>query len=155
LGLGFISAPVALRERLMMSLRSGGWTVSGYAFEAAQRLMADGTAGVIAARKREEAKERQHTAATLLAGFTVQADARAYHLWLTLPDHWRSEAFVAAAARQGVGLTPSSAFAVGHGHAPNAVRLALASPSPEQLREALRRLARLLGSRPEDFDVTE
>jgi DNA-binding transcriptional MocR family regulator len=155
LGLGFISASVVLRERLMMSLRSGGWTVSGYAFEAAQRLMADGTAAVIATRKREEAKERQRTAATLLAGFIVQADARAYHLWLTLPDHWRSEAFVAAAARQGVGLTPSSAFAVGHGHAPNAVRLALASPSRAQLREALQRLARLLGSRPEDFDVTE
>lgn len=155
LGLGFISAPVALRERLMMSLRSGGWTVSGYAFEAGLRLMADGTAGVIATRKREEAKERQHTAATFLAGFTVQADARAYHLWLTLPDHWRSEAFVAAAARRSVGLTPSSAFAVGHGYAPNAVRLALASPSLEQLREALRRLANLLGSRPEDFDVTE
>jgi DNA-binding transcriptional MocR family regulator len=155
LGLGFISAPVALRERLMMSLRSGGWTVSGFAFEAGLRLMADGTAGVIATRKREEAKERQHTAATFLAGFTVRADARAYHLWLTLPDHWRSEAFVAAAARRGVGLTPSSAFAVGHGHAPNAVRLALASPSREQLRQALRRLANLLGSRPEDFDVTE
>src|SRR5260370_23573690 len=106
-------------------------------------------------RKRVAAKARQRLAATCLAGFRREADRRAYHLWLTLPERWRSESFVAAAARQGIGLTPSSAFAVGHGHAPNAVRLALASPSPEQLREALPRLAKLLGSSAEDFDVTE
>jgi DNA-binding transcriptional MocR family regulator len=155
LGLGFISAPAHLCERLMTSVRSGGWTASGYAFEAGQRLMADGTAGVISARKRGDAKQRQRIAAECLAGCSVRADERAYHLWLTLPERWRSESFVAAAARRGIGLTPSSAFTVGHGHAPNAVRLALASPPLDQLREALQRLAKLLGSGAEDFDVTE
>jgi len=110
---------------------------------------------VIAARKREEAKERQRIAATFVAGLTVRADARACHCWLTLPEYWRSAAFVAAAARPGVGLTPSNAFAVGPGDAPNAVRPVLASPSREQLREALQRLAKLLGSRPDDLEVTE
>ena len=129
--------------------------MSGYAFEAGQRVMADGTASEIAMRKREDAKERQRIAAPYLAGFDVQADPRAYHLWLTLPERWRSESFVAAAARRGVALTPSSAFAVNHGHAPNAVRLALASPTREQLREALQRLAKLLGSNPEESDITE
>jgi DNA-binding transcriptional MocR family regulator len=155
LGLGFISAPAHLRERIMTSVRSGGWTAPGYVFEAGQRLMADGTAGAIAARKREDAIERQRIAAKCLSGFSVQADGRAYHLWLTLPERWRSESFVAAAARQGIGLTPSSAFAIGHGHAPNAVRLALASPPLDQLREALQRVAKLLHAGAEDFDVTE
>jgi DNA-binding transcriptional MocR family regulator len=76
-------------------------------------------------------------------------------LWLTLPEHWRSQTFVAAAARRGIALTPSSAFAVGPGHAPNAIRLALAAPPLEQLQEALQTLARLLGAREEEFDYTE
>jgi len=155
LAVGFIHAPVGLRERLMASVRSGGWGAPGYALQASQRLIADGTVAVIAAKKREDAAQRQRIAAECLAGFAVQADARAYHLWLTLPEPWRSEAFVAAAARRGIALTPSSAFTVGQGHAPNAVRLALASPPVERLREALLTLARLLRAGAEAADVTE
>ena len=52
-------------------------------------------------------------------------------------------------------MTPSSAFTVGHGHAPNAVRLALASPPIERLREALLTLGWLLRAGAESFDTTE
>jgi DNA-binding transcriptional MocR family regulator len=155
LAIGFIHAPVGLRERLMASVRSGGWAAPGYALEAGQRLIADGTAQTIAQMKRDDAKRRQRIAAECLAGFRVQADSRAYHLWLTLPEPWRSEAFVAAAARRGIALTPSSAFTIGQGHAPNAVRLALASPPTDRLREALLTLARLLRAGAEASDVTE
>ena len=62
------------------------------------------------------------------AGFEIQANPQSYHLWLTLPPHWRSQTFVAAAARRDIALTPSTTFAVTPGHAPNAVRLALAAP---------------------------
>jgi len=44
LALGFIVAPLRLRESIMASVRSGGWTAAGYAFAAGQRLMGDGTA---------------------------------------------------------------------------------------------------------------
>jgi DNA-binding transcriptional MocR family regulator len=155
LALGFISAPARLREDLLAPIRSGGWAASGYALEAGQRLMADGTASTIARMKREDAGQRQRIAAECLSGFDIHADKRAYHLWLKLPERWRSETFVAAAARHGIALTPSSAFTVGHGHAPNAVRLALASPPAERSREALLTLAELLRSGAEDFDVTE
>jgi len=152
---GFICAPVGLRERVMTSIRSGGWSAAGFAFEAGQRMIVDGTADKIATLKHEDAAERQQIAAECLAGLEVHADRRAYHLWLKLPEPWRSETFVAAAARHGIGVTPSSAFTVGHGHAPNAVRLALASPSVERLREALLTLARLLRAGAESFDTTE
>jgi DNA-binding transcriptional MocR family regulator len=94
-------------------------------------------------------------AAACLAGLSVDADRRSYHLWLTLPEHWRSQTVVAAAGRRGIALTPSSAFAVSPGHAPNAVRLALASPPIARLREALQTLARMLTAREEEFDFTE
>jgi DNA-binding transcriptional MocR family regulator len=140
---------------MMASIRSGGWTASGYAFAAGQLLIADGIVAEIARRKREDAQRRQRLAAECLAGFSIQADNRSYHLWLTLPEHWRSQTFVAAAARRGIALTPSSAFAVSPGHAPNAIRLALAAPPIEQLQKALVTLAKMLSAREEDFEYTE
>jgi DNA-binding transcriptional MocR family regulator len=154
LALGFIVSPPRLRERVMAAVRSGGWTASGFAFAAGQRLMADGTVAELSRLKRIDAARRQQLAAKYLAGFEVQANVKSYHLWLTLPQHWRSQTFVAAAARRDIALTPSTTFAVTPGHAPNAVRLALGAPSTEQLDLALRTLSGMLTAK-EDLDTTE
>ena len=155
MSLGFIVAPPRLRENVMASVRSGGWTAAGFAFAAAQQLMADGTAAELARLKRIDAQARQKIAAACLAGLEIQTNPKSYHLWLTLPPHWRSQTFVAAAARRDIALTPSTTFAASPGHAPNAVRLALAAPPIDQLEAALRTLAGMLGSTEEDFDLTE
>src|SRR5947208_13699565 len=105
--------------------------------------------------KRIDAARRQQTAARLLAGYQLSAVPPSYHLWLTLPAHWRSQTFVAAAARRGIALTPSSTFAIAHGHAPNAVRLALAPPSLEQFDSGLRTIVSLRGTTEEDLASTE
>jgi DNA-binding transcriptional MocR family regulator len=52
-------------------------------------------------------------------------------------------------------LTLSTAFAVTPGHAPNAVRLALAAPTMDQLDTGLRTLVALLNANESDFDSTE
>jgi len=155
LALGFIVPPPRLRESVMASVRSGGWTASGYAFAAGQRMMADGTAAELVRLKRIDAQRRQLLAAERLAGFEIQANPKSYHLWLTLPSQWRSQTFVAAAARRDIALTPSSTFAVSPGHAPNAVRLALAAPPIDQLDAALRTLAGILKANEDDFESTE
>ena len=102
---------------------------------------------------------RAGCSATTLCGATVcrrlQTNEKCYHLWLTLPAHWRSQTFVAAAARRDIALTPSTTFAVTPGHAPNAVRLALAAPTMDQLDTGLRTLAAMLNAREDDFDSTE
>jgi DNA-binding transcriptional MocR family regulator len=155
LALGFIVSPLRLRESIMASVRSGGWTASGYAFAAGQRMMSDGTAAELSRRKRIDARQRQQMAAERLSGFAIQANDKSYHLWLTLPSHWRSQTFVAAAARRDIALTPSTTFAVTPGHAPNAIRLALAAPTIEQLDVGLRTLSGILNAKEEDFDSTE
>lgn len=154
LALGLIVSPPRLRERIMASVRSGGWTASGFALAAGQRLMGDGTVTELVRLKRIDAARRQQMAAKYLAGFEVQANLQSYHLWLTLPPDWRSQTFVTAAARRDIALTPSTTFAVTPGHAPNAVRLALGAPTTEQLDLALRTLSGLLTAK-EDFDTTE
>lgn len=155
LSLGFIITPQHLRERIAAAVRTGGWVAQGFAFAAAERIMSDGTASEIVRLKREDVKERQQIAVEQLAGFELKTNPKSYHLWLTLPEQWRSQLFVAAAARHDIALTPSSAFAVNPGHAPNAIRLALAQPTLPQLREALATLCRILKGRDEDFHFTE
>ena len=155
LTLGFIVTPHRLRESVMASVRSGGWTASGFAFAAAQRMIEDGTVTELARLKRLDARARQKLAADRLSGFDIQANEKCYHLWLTLPAHWRSQTFVAAAARRDIALTPSTTFAVSPGHAPNAVRLALAAPTMEQLDTGLRTIAGMLAAKEHDFESTE
>ena len=155
LSLGFIVSPQHLREDIMAAVRAGGWMAQGFSFAAAERFMSDGTAREIARLKREDAKVRQEIAAEMLKGFQLQTNPRSYHVWLVLPEQWRSQAFVAAAARHDIALTPSSAFSVNPGHAPNAIRLALAQPPHDQLREALGTLAHILKGSDADGYFTE
>jgi DNA-binding transcriptional MocR family regulator len=155
LSLGFVVPPLRLRENVIASVRSGGWTASGFAFAAAQQLMGDGTAAELSRLKRIDAQQRQKIAVACLSGLEIQTNSKSYHLWLTLPPHWRSQTFVAAAARRDIALTPSTTFAATPGHAPNGVRLALAAPPVEQLETALRTLAGMVSAKEEDFDSTE
>jgi len=155
LALGFIVPPQRLRESVMAAVRSGGWTASGFAFAAAQRMMGDGTVAELVRLKRLDARARQKLATDRLSGFEIQTNEKCYHLWLTLPAHWRSQTLVAAAARRDIALTPSTTFAVAPGHAPNAVRLALAAPTMDQLDTGLRTLAAMLDAKEDDFDSTE
>jgi DNA-binding transcriptional MocR family regulator len=118
-------------------------------------MIGDGTVAELARLKRLDARARQKLAVDRLSGFEIQTNGKCYHLWLTLPAHWRSQTFVAAAARRDIALTPSTTFAVTPGHSPNAVRLALAAPTMDQLDSGLRTLAAMLNAGEDDFDSTE
>src|SRR5260370_33811813 len=98
LALGFIVPPPRLRESIMASVRSGGWTASGYAFAAAQRMMADGTASELVRLKRADARRRQQLAAERLAGFEVHPHPKSNRLCMSLPTNCRSLTSFAAPA---------------------------------------------------------
>ncbi|WP_067140132.1 PLP-dependent aminotransferase family protein [Microtetraspora malaysiensis] len=150
LTVGFAVPPPGLADRLSAALRSGAWTAPRFALDAAARWAADGTLAAVAEAKRADAAARQRIAAERLAEFTVRADPRAYYCWWELPEQWRAETFVAAAARRGIAVTPAASFVVGPRGAPSAVRLGLASPPVETLSYALDVLAGLARATPED-----
>ncbi|WP_246258347.1 PLP-dependent aminotransferase family protein [Amycolatopsis anabasis] len=153
LSLGFVAPPADLTDRVAAALRSGTWTASHFALDAATCWMSDGTASTVQDAKRRDAAARQEIVRERLTGFGIRADPHAYHCWWELPEPWRAETFVAAAARRGIAVTPAAAFTVGSGHAPNAVRLALASPALDVLATALDQLAGLARGLPEDTGV--
>ena len=144
LTLAFIVAPRRLTEDIARALHSGAWVPSSFAQTVCARWMADGTAVKITDAKRTDAAVRQKLARRSLGRFGLFGNKHAYHCWLPLPDPWRADTFVAAAARHNIAVTPASAFAVVPGHAPNAVRLALSAPPVEILSDALENLASIL-----------
>ena len=102
-----------------------------------------------AARKRAEAAARQELARDILSGLTVRAHPNGYHLWIELPEGWKSKELVDEALRRGVSVTPSETFLVGDGEAPAAVRVSLgAAMDREILAGGLRVLAELLAAGP-------
>ena len=155
LTLGFIAGPAAWSGRMVAAVRSGAWAVSAFPLTLGLQVMADGLATRLVAGKRADALVRQAILRDVFDPSMIQTDPRSYHAWLELPEPWRAEAFSAAAARRGIAVTPSSAFAVTPGHAPNAVRLALSPPSHEELRTALLTLSQLRNSGPMDSSLLD
>lgn len=152
--LGFVVPPPARHQRVRAAIRAGGWLAPMFSVEAGTRWMADGVVAEIQRAKRADAARRQELVAGRLAGFGVRADPASYHCWWELPAPWRAETFVAAAARRGISVTPAASYAAGAGHAPSAVRLALATPPLDVLAAALDVLAALGRGAPGD-DGTE
>ncbi|MDN5859408.1 MAG: PLP-dependent aminotransferase family protein [Pseudonocardia sp.] len=155
LSVGYVVPPAGMVGRVAAALRAAGCTAPAFAVEATTRIITDGTLRRLEAAKRADAAVRQALVAEKLAGFAVRADPHSYYAWWELPAPWRADAFVTAAARSGIGITPGSAFAVGSAHAPNAVRLALAIPALPVLGSSLDILAALARSAPGDEVGTE
>jgi DNA-binding transcriptional MocR family regulator len=76
--------------------------------------MGDGTGAELTKLRRLDAPARQKVAISRLSGFEIQTNEKCFHLWLTLPAHWRSQSFVAAAARRDIALTPSLSISRAH-----------------------------------------
>lgn len=146
--LGFALAPPAMVEAVAESIRAGALLASGLALELGVRWLADGTVTSLVRDKRRDAVRRQRILRQQCPTLKISADPRAYHAWLELPAPWRAESFTAAAAERGIAVAPATAFAAGAGRAPNAVRIALASPSPRLLAQSLTVLNRLALSSP-------
>ncbi|CAL9486884.1 PLP-dependent aminotransferase family protein [Streptomyces sp. enrichment culture] len=146
LTVGFAVVPEALAPSVEAAVRSGGWLPSGFALEAATRWEASGTVAALVRGKREEVGHRQDLVARHLSGFAVRTAPHSCFCWWELPPAWRADLFVAAASRQGIAVTPASAFTADPHRAPNAVRLGLASPDRETLAGALRTLAAVAAS---------
>jgi DNA-binding transcriptional MocR family regulator len=131
-------------------MRAGGWIGSSLSMHLVLSWISDGTAARVADLKRKDACARQALAAEILGGARRSVDKNAFHLWLELPEHWRADTFVSAAALRGVAITPASAFAITPGQAPNAVRIAISAPPVKELERGLLVLRTLLSARPND-----
>ncbi len=107
----------------------------------------DGTALRLVQDKRREGRHRQTAVRRRLdaaaIGYTPPAP-NAFHLWIHLPEPWRDDEVVAAAARAGVTLNPAWSFAVGRAeHA--AIRVCFSRPPDlDQVEVGMAKLVQIL-----------
>ena len=151
LRVGYVHAPKAQVEPIAAAVRATIYSAPSLMARIAARWIADGTAARLAGEKRNETQRRNRMARRIFAGAGFAGDPAAPHLWVTLPEPWRADDFVATARRRGVGIIPAAAFAVTR-QPPEAVRICLgAQTTADRVERALTQLAELLGSPPEHY----
>ncbi len=149
LRIGFVAAPEGGFDRITAALRTACWMATPLTAEIATRWIQDGTAARILDARRAEVNARREQALAKLANHRIDCPDGSLHLWLHLPEPWRSADFAAEARRRGVGVTPAEAFAVGRSNLTHAVRLCHGAPaSRETLDRALAVIGDLLNETP-------
>jgi DNA-binding transcriptional MocR family regulator len=150
LRIGYLLAPRGMADRLATPLWTLGFMAVPLMAEITARWIADGTAERFVKWRRQEAVARQKIVSRIFRQLDYSAHPSAYHLWLRLPEPWRGGELVAQAKRHGVAITPSSAFVVGRGAEPHAVRISLGGPKDHAtLERALSIVRDILDGAPE------
>lgn len=163
--LGRIGGPGMKTGCLVSPLFSVGLTQSGVAMStgSATPIMAELATRWIEQGRLEEMVQWQiedtRRRIDLLRSYPIlgQAVSRTSspHVWLPLPEPWRSEDFVEAAKAHGVSILPTHSFAVGRQDVPHAVRLVVGGAGPlDRLRVALDRLEGILSAPPRMHGTT-
>lgn len=149
LRIGYVVPPPQRLERIAATIRATTWLTSPILAELVTLWIESGEADEMVEWKRNEIAAR-HDLALEILGQWLPPGPVSFHLWLPLPEPWRTEAFVAQARARGVMVTPSEEFLIGRDSAPHAVRVCLgATLGRDRLEEGLRRLSVLLAQGPE------
>jgi DNA-binding transcriptional MocR family regulator len=133
--IGYLLAPASAIERLSVSVLRTIVNAPPARAELSSTLITEGVAARIAEWKRKEIGERQAIASRVLSGLDVQTHPKSPHLWVRLPEPWRTDAFVARARHRGILLNSAESFAVGHETDVQAVRITLGPPSTRSALE--------------------
>ena len=148
--IGYLIAPQRMVEPLATSLRATVWMAAPLMAEIAAEWIQDGTADRLFEQKRAEAAARQSIARAILAGFAFDAHPLSFHVWLHLPEPWRSNEFSAQLLRRGVAVTPAEAFVPGRDEPPHAVRVCIGAPrSRAQVEKGLNIIRTVLQETPD------
>jgi DNA-binding transcriptional MocR family regulator len=152
--IGYLLAPSAMIERLSVAVLRTMVNAPPAMAELSTSLITDGVAGRIVEWKRKEIAARQDIARRVLAGQDVQTQPNSPHLWMRLPEPWRTDAFVARARHRGVLLNSAESFVVGHETDVQAVRITLGPPATRSaLEEGLNEIVRMVNRVPEAYEL--
>jgi DNA-binding transcriptional MocR family regulator len=152
--IGYLLAPESAIERLSISVLRTMVNAPPAMAELSTSLITEGVAGRIAEWKRKEIAERESIATRVLAGLDVQTQPKSPHLWVRLPEPWRTDAFVARARHRGILLNSAESFAAGYETDVQAVRITLGPPSTRSaLEEGLTEIVRMLKRVPEAYEL--
>lgn len=134
---GFAVLPDRHLPAVTRGLRTAVWGTPGIVTALATGWITDGTVTRLEEDRRHDAAVRQRIARVALAGLDITAHPASYTVWLTLQPHQRPDHVAALLAERGILVSTVDAFATGS-RRPPALRLALATPTLDELGAALR-----------------
>lgn len=142
---GFVVTPDRHLPRATQALRASSWGTSSLVSALVTRWLADGTVARLEKERRGDARRRQQIAHRALTPLDYHGAPSCYYGWLRLPDNVRADGVAHLLGDQGILVSTARAFCV-TAHPPNALRLALGTPSLPELADALRRVREVVSS---------
>jgi DNA-binding transcriptional MocR family regulator len=114
LRVGFIVYPEVFKQRIEATIRNTIWMPVPLTLAIAAKLMFSGQALAIQHQQSEIARKRQTIARQILKAeelsVKISSQINSFHLWLTLPTKWKSEAFSKALEKRGVLVSSADYF---------------------------------------------
>ncbi|HLQ17975.1 MAG TPA: PLP-dependent aminotransferase family protein [Tabrizicola sp.] len=151
---GYVICPAGMGEAGRLTAQHGFFALSRPVADLMLHLFRSGEAQRIRAAVQAEFATRLQMLINRLGAYDLGWQPGVPFVWLRLPIGWRASAFVRAAEARGVLVRSADEYALVHGRAPNAVRLAIAANLPrEGFEAAVQKLSDLLARPPADLSV--
>ena len=147
LRVGWAVAPHAIREKLVLANEAAVLSPSSFAQIVISEYLSTadwkGQIDIFRGVYRERRDAMLGALAEQLPTLSWTVPNGGFYVWLTLPSHLDSKAMLPRAVKELVAYTPGTAF-YADGNGRNAMRLSFCYPSPDFIREGIRRLATVI-----------
>jgi DNA-binding transcriptional MocR family regulator len=151
---GYMVAPTGMGPTGRLTAQHAFFALSRPVEALVLQLLASGEASKLYDRVQADLDQRLQMTINALGAFDLSWQPGLRFVFLRLPSGWRSSTFVSRAEAEGVMVRSADEYALVHGRAPNAVRLAISgNVSLDRFQWALSRLAQLLAEPPADLMV--
>ncbi|MDP4033426.1 MAG: PLP-dependent aminotransferase family protein [Pseudorhodobacter sp.] len=151
---GYILCPTAMGEAGRLTAQHGFFALSRPLSDLGLALLSSGAVADLRRGVQAEFATRLQIMVDALGGFDLGWQPGLPFVWLRLPSGWRASTFARMAEAEGVLVRPADEYALIHGRAPHAVRLAIAGGiTRARFADAVAVLARLLLRPPSDLAV--
>ncbi len=143
---GYLLAPLSIRKRALAALRITTWMAPPLLGQVASNWIADGTADKLLKLQKKETAHRQSIANEILSDYDFKSNVGGLHLWLDLPDPWRSTEFASELQERSVIVTPSENFITGRRTSFHSIRICLgATRLIERMKKGLQIISETAG----------
>lgn len=151
---GMVVCPEGMGEAGRLAAQHSYFGLARPITDIVTRLLVSGEAARLRTAAQAVMSHRLALVVEALAGYDLSWQPGLSFLWLRLPTGWRASTFTRMAEADGVLLRSADEYALTDGHAPSAVRIALAGGVAEdRFARALATLARLLANPPGDLPI--
>jgi DNA-binding transcriptional MocR family regulator len=151
---GYVICPAGMGEAGRLTAQHGFFALSRPVSDLMLHLFGTGAARDIRKRVQADFAARLQILVNHLGAFDLGWQPGVPFVWIRLPLGWRASTFLRTAEARGVLVRSADEYALVHGRAPNAIRIAIAANLSDQAFEAAAGiLAELLAKPPSDLLV--